>query len=105
MATQTRYKRRSSGCRLLASGCLRTLGAFLPIATAIVETGSWISLAIREASSRPDWGLKRAWSALAKAELADTVPDDATVSGQTLQGLGVNAKDSGGLIAIQERLR
>ncbi|HET9087879.1 MAG TPA: hypothetical protein VFN53_10170 [Acidobacteriaceae bacterium] len=38
-------------------------------------------------------------------KLADTVPNDATVSGQTLKGLGVNAKDSGGLIAIQERLR
>ena len=71
MATQTRYTRRSSGCRLLASGCLRTLGAFLPIASAIVETGSWISLAIREASSRPDLGLKRAGSALAKAGVAD----------------------------------
>ena len=71
MPTQIRYKRRSSGCRLLASGCLRTLGAFLPIASAIVETVSWRSLAIREASSWPDRGLKRAGSALAKAGAAD----------------------------------
>jgi hypothetical protein len=38
-------------------------------------------------------------------ELANAVPNDATVSGNALKGLGVNAKDSGGLIAIQERLR
>jgi hypothetical protein len=41
------------------------------MATAIVETGSWMSLAIREASSRPDRGLKRAGSALAKAGVDD----------------------------------
>jgi hypothetical protein len=38
-------------------------------------------------------------------ELADTIPDHATVSGQALKRLRVNTKDSGGLIAIQERLR
>ena len=34
-------------------------------------------------------------------QLADAVPDNTTVSGQALKGLGVNAKDSSGLIAIQ----
>jgi hypothetical protein len=38
-------------------------------------------------------------------QLADTVSDNATVSGQALKGLGMYAKDSGGLIAIQERFR
>jgi len=38
-------------------------------------------------------------------QLPDAVAGDTTASREALKGLGVNAKDSGGLIAIQERFR
>jgi hypothetical protein len=36
-------------------------------------------------------------------QFADAVTDDLAVSRQALQGFGMDAKDSGSLIAIQER--
>jgi hypothetical protein len=38
-------------------------------------------------------------------QLPDAIAGDTTASREALKGLGVNAKDSGGLIAIQERFR
>jgi hypothetical protein len=38
-------------------------------------------------------------------QLPDAVAGDLTAPSEALKGFGVNAKDSGGLIAIQERLR